>query len=69
VIDKCKSCLIAVPYNYPQSGVDFIENGYHLVNPYEEHKQPDLTPQIIFQRYPQLNMIWSNTVYGYYSKM
>jgi hypothetical protein len=69
VIDKCKSCLVAVPYNYPQSGVDFIENGYHLINPYEEHKQSDLTPQIMFQRYPQLNIVWSNTIYGYYSKI
>jgi len=69
VIDKCKACLVAVPYNYPQLGVDFIENGYHLVNPHEEHKQPDLTPQIVFQRYPQLSMIWSNDVYGYFSKI
>lgn len=69
VIDKCKACLVAVPYNYPQLGVDFIENGYHLINPHEEHKQPDLTPQVVFQRYPQLNMVWSNDVYGYFSKV
>lgn len=69
VINKCKACLVAVPYNCPQSGVDFTDKGYHLVNPYEEHKQPDLTPQIIFQRYPQLNLVWSNTLYGYYSKI
>jgi hypothetical protein len=69
VLEKCKGSLVAVPYNCPQSGVDFQHNGMRLVNPFEEHKQADLTPQIIFQRYPQLNLIWSNHLYGYYSNL
>lgn len=69
VIDKCKNILVAVPYLCPQGGVDFYYNDTHLTNPYEEHKQPDLTPLIMLSRYPKLGLVWSNHLYGYYSNI
>lgn len=66
VIDRCKNVLVAVPYNCPQSPVDFWDKGYHLVNPYEEHLQADLTPKTMLLRYPKLELLWSNQLYGYY---
>lgn len=66
VINKCKNVLVAVPYNCPQSKVDFWDKGFHLVNPYEEHLQDDLTPKIMLDRYPTLDLLWSNQLYGYY---
>lgn len=68
VIHKCKQTIVAVPYNCPQSKVDFWDKGFHLVNPYEEHLQADLTPKIMFERYPNLELLWSNQLYGYYIK-
>jgi hypothetical protein len=29
-------------------------------NPYQEHKQPDLTVENMEERYPELNLIWDN---------
>ena len=69
VLEKCKNVLVAVPYICPQGGVDFYYNEHHLVNPYEEHKQSDLTPLIFLTRYPTLGLIWSNELYGYYSNI
>lgn len=66
VLEKCKNVIVAVPYNCPQSKVDFWDKGYHLVNPYEEHLQADLTPKIMLNRYPTLDLLWSNHLYGYY---
>lgn len=61
-------CLVAVPYNYAQ--------GEYEGNVYETHWQPDLTPQNVLQRYPQLrelnicthtlNGIPNVPFYGYY---
>ena len=69
VLSRCKNVIVAVPYLLPQGGVDFHHNGHHLINPYEEHKQPDLTPSIMLTRYPNLSLIWSNDLYGYYSNI
>lgn len=69
VLNKCKNVLVAVPYKCPQGGVDFYHNEHHLVNPYEEHKQADLTPFITLERYPKLDIVWSNHLYGYYSNI
>lgn len=69
VLDKCKNVLVAVPYMCPQSGVNFYHNEHHLINPYEEHKQADLTPLIMLTRYDSLELVWSNQIYGYYAKL
>lgn len=69
VLKKCKNVLVAVPYICPQGGVDFYYNEHHLINPYEKHLQSDLTPLIVLTRYPELGLIWSNELYGYYSNI
>ena len=69
VLNKCKNVLVAVPYLCPQGGVDFHYKEHHLVNPYEAHRQSDLTPLIMLTRYPQLGLVWSNHLYGYYSNI
>jgi hypothetical protein len=57
-------CLVAVPYNYTQ--------GVYEGNEYETHLQPDLTPENVLIRYPNLkvfNICSSNDnipFYGYY---
>lgn len=62
IIDKINNnnqkCLVAVPYLWEQG----IEEG----NPYETHLQPDLTPEIMLERYPSLNLLFGNEGYGYY---
>jgi hypothetical protein len=37
-------------------------------NVYEIHKQPDLTPEIVLERYPMLKLLYKNSKYGYYVK-
>jgi len=53
-----KKCLVAVPYE--------MEQGEYEGNKYEEHLQPDLTPKIMTERYPQLKLLIGNERYGYY---
>lgn len=55
---KAKKVLVAVPYSMPQ---DEYEG-----NKYEIHLQPDLTPEIMKQRYPDLQLLYGNEYYGYY---
>lgn len=69
VLSKCKNSLVAVPYLCPQGGVDFFHNEHHLINPYEKHHQADLTPLVMLTRYPNLGLVWSNHLYGYYSNI
>lgn len=57
---KCKEMIVAVPYLYKQGEI----NG----NIYEIHKQDDLTPKIMKQRYPYLKLLYGNDEYGYYIK-
>jgi hypothetical protein len=55
---KGKNFLIAVPYLMFQ---DEYEGNIH-----ETHLQPDLTPDIMKQRYPDLELLYGNNFYGYY---
>ena len=55
---KGKKFLIAVPYLMFQ---DEYEG-----NKYETHLQPDLTPDVMKQRYPELELLYGNEFYGYY---
>lgn len=60
IYPRCNQLLIAVPYQMEQGEV---EN-----NKYEIHLQPDLTPEIFGQRYPQMKFLCGNGGYGYYVK-
>ena len=55
---KGKKFLVAVPYQ--------MEQGEHEGNKYEIHLQPDLTPEIMKKRYPDLELLYGNEFYGYY---
>jgi hypothetical protein len=55
---KGKKFLVAVPYQ--------MEQGEHEGNMYETHLQPDLTPEIMEERYPELELLYGNNFYGYY---
>lgn len=55
---KRKKFLVAVPYQ--------MEQGEHEGNMYETHLQPDLTPEIMEERYPELELLYGNNFYGYY---
>lgn len=55
-----KEMIVAVPYE--------LEQGIEEDNIYEIHKQPDLTPNIMKERYPMLKEFLKNDVYGYYIK-
>ena len=59
-LPRCKELIVAVPYLYPQ---DEVEG-----NIYEIHKQPDLTPAIMSERYPYLTLLVGDERYGYYIK-
>lgn len=52
------SMLVAVPYGYEQGEVDG--------NPYEEHKQPDLTHERFMERYPGFRVLVRDELYGIY---
>jgi autotransporter strand-loop-strand O-heptosyltransferase len=54
-----KECLVAIPYE--------MEQGEHEGNIHETHHQPDLTHEMMFERYPDLSCIYRNEYYGYYT--
>lgn len=58
--DKCDELYIAVPYLYHQHAVDG--------NPYEEHKQADLTHELILREFPQLKLLAKTEERGIYVK-
>ena len=58
IVNQGKECLVAIPYLMPQSGIGG--------NDYEKHLQEDLTPEVMKQRYPELECLFSNSSYGYY---
>lgn len=62
IIDKInmngQGVLVAVPYLY--------EQGTEFGNVHETHLQPDLTPQIMAERYPSLKLLFGDEQYGYY---
>ena len=55
---RCRDMIVAVPFLYPQ--------GELYGNPYEEHKQPDLTPEIFAERYPGFEPVIAFPNYCYY---
>ena len=58
--NRCKEMIVAVPYE--------CEQGIAEDNVYEIHKQDDLTPENVLERYPMLKLLHKNTKYGYYVK-
>lgn len=59
-LDRCEELIVAVPYLY--------EQGICHDNVYEIHLQPDLTKEVMKERYPYLRLLYSNDEYGYYIK-
>lgn len=57
---RCKNMIVAVPFLHIQ--------GMKYNNPYEVHKQPDLTNTIFQERYKGFKPIFINTKYAYYIK-
>ena len=57
---RCKELIVAVPYELEQ---DEVGGNIH-----EIHKQADLTPKIMKERYPMLKELYKNNLYGYYVK-
>lgn len=53
-----QAVLVAVPYLY--------EQGIEYNNVYETHLQPDLTPEVMEKRYPELKLLYGDEQYGYY---
>lgn len=60
ILPKCKQIIVAIPYQLKQ---EEVEN-----NIYEIHKQPDLTRKNMKERYPDLELLYGNQIYGYYIK-
>ena len=58
VLNK-QECLVAIPYE--------MEQGEHEGNIHETHHQPDLTHDVMKERYPDLTELYSNEYYGYYT--
>jgi hypothetical protein len=58
IVTSGKQCLVAVPY--------LMEQGEHEGNAHETHLQPDLTPEVMETRYPELQLLYANQYYGYY---
>jgi hypothetical protein len=56
---KGKRYLVAVPY--------VMEQGEYEGNVHEAHLQPDLTPENMLERYPDLELLYGNNYYGYYT--
>ena len=59
IVNAKKECLVAIPYE--------MEQGEHEGNIYETHHQPDLTHEVMGERYPDLTCIYRNDYYGYYT--
>lgn len=59
-LERCREVIVAVPYCYKQ--------GIEYDNVYEIHKQDDLTPANMQERYPELELLYGNSEYGYYIK-
>lgn len=57
---RCKNMIVAVPFLHTQ--------GMKYNNPFEVHKQPDLTNEVFNSRYPGFKPIFINPKYAYYVK-
>ena len=53
---------IRLSYGYEGLEVEINENKYEI------HLQSDLTPEIMSERYPKLELLIGNEKYGYYIK-
>lgn len=51
-------CYVIVPWT--------LEQGSWGGNPYEEHKQADLTPEVMAERYPRLQLLKKDKLKGLY---
>ncbi len=51
ILQNTRELIVVVPYMYPQHAL--------YGNTYEIHLQPDLTPDNVTERYPQLHMLYS----------
>jgi len=60
IISRCAQLFVLVPYLYAQ--------GVHEDNVYEVHHQPDLTPDVMNVRFPQLGLAINNEHQGVYLK-
>ena len=58
---RCDEMYVVVPYRYPQGEV----HGNH----FEIHHQDDLTPEIMGERYPELQLIADDEQKGIYVKV
>lgn len=57
----CKDMIVAVPFLYPQGAI--------YGNPWEVHKQPDLTAEIFAERYPGFEVLYdTGENYCFYHK-
>lgn len=60
-LPRCKDVLVALPFQYHQGEI--------YGNPYEVHIQDDLTPDLIAERYPELELLYDTGCdYAYYHK-
>lgn len=58
---RCSDMIVAVPFLYRQDAI--------YGNPYEVHIQDDLTPELVEQRYPELEVLLNpGHAYCYYHK-
>lgn len=57
---RCTDMIVALPYMYEQDEI--------YGNVYEIHKQPDLTKENVLERYPYLELLIGDDLYGYYIK-
>lgn len=57
--NKCVNMIVAVPYKWSQEGNE---------NEYERHIQDDLTHELVLERYPMLQVLYHDMIYGYYTK-
>jgi hypothetical protein len=51
-------CMVAVPYMF--------EQGEEYGNIHETHHQPDLTQEVMIERYPMLKFLFGDENYGYF---
>lgn len=59
--DRCKDMIVAVPFLYPQGSVGG--------NPWQMHRQPDLTAELFAERYPMLEVLHdTGSNYCFYHK-
>lgn len=61
ILPRCTEIIVTVPFLYKQGAI----HG----NQYEIHKQDDLTPELMRERYPELGIKWINSEQGVYTKI